>query len=52
MKVTTKEKNVLIEPLEPSADKYFEAFKITRWPKNLDEFVVEVMKQWWTTQVT
>lgn len=46
VKVTAKEKNIIIEPLEPSSDKYFGVFKIDKWPENLDEFVVEVMKNW------
>jgi len=41
VKVTAKEKNIVIEPLEPSADKYFGAFKITKWPKDLDEFIIK-----------
>jgi AbrB family looped-hinge helix DNA binding protein len=52
VKVTAKEGNVIIEPLEPSADKYFGAFKIAKWPEDLDEFVIDVMKRWWTTQGT
>jgi len=45
-------KTIVIEPLEPVADKYFGAFKVTRWPEDLDEFIVEVAKEWWTTQAT
>ena len=52
VKVTAKEKSIVIEPLEPVADEYFGAFKIARWPKDLDEFVVEVTKKWWTPKAT
>jgi AbrB family looped-hinge helix DNA binding protein len=52
VKVTSKEKGIIIEPLEPAADKYLGAFKIARWPKDLDEFVVEAMKKWWISQGT
>ncbi|MEM0444265.1 MAG: hypothetical protein QXJ73_08960 [Candidatus Caldarchaeum sp.] len=38
----------MIEPLEPTADKYFGAFKIMKWPEDLDEFVTEVVRKWWT----
>lgn len=48
VKVTAKEKNIIIELLEPSSDKYFGVFKIDKWPEDLDEFIVEVMKNWWT----
>jgi len=52
VKIIAKEKSIIIEPLEPFADKYFGAFKIDKWPENLDEFAVEVIKKWWTSQVT
>ncbi len=48
VKVTAKERSIIIEPLEPPSDKYFGAFKIDRWPANLDDFTVEVIKKWWT----
>lgn len=40
VKIKADEKGIIIEPLEPIADKYFGAFKITKWPENLDEFVI------------
>ncbi|MEM3403449.1 MAG: AbrB/MazE/SpoVT family DNA-binding domain-containing protein [Nitrososphaeria archaeon] len=52
VKIKADEKSILIEPLEPIADKYFGAFKITKWPEDLDEFVVEVMNKWWTQKAT
>lgn len=49
VKIRVNEKGIMIiEPLEPIAEKYFGAFKITRWPEDLDEFVTEVMRKWWT----
>jgi AbrB family looped-hinge helix DNA binding protein len=45
-------KKIIMEPLEPIAEKYYGAFKITKWPENIDEFIVEVIKTWWTTQPT
>jgi AbrB family looped-hinge helix DNA binding protein len=50
--IKSKGKIIIMEPLKPVADKYYGAFKVTRWPENMDEFVVEVIKQWWTAQVT
>ncbi|MCW4044524.1 MAG: AbrB/MazE/SpoVT family DNA-binding domain-containing protein [Candidatus Bathyarchaeota archaeon] len=50
--IKTKGKTIIIEPLEPVADKYYGAFKIDKWPANIDEFTVEVTKQWWKTQHT
>lgn len=52
VKVTAKGKSIIIEPLEPVANRYFGAFKIAKWPKDLDEFIVEVMKKWWTPKAT
>jgi len=52
VKIMAEKKNIIIEPLEPFADKYFGAFKIDKWPENLDEFAVEVMKKWWASQAT
>lgn len=52
VKIEVREKSIIIEPLESVADKYFGAFRIEKWPKNLDEFMVEVMKEWWRQKVT
>ena len=41
-------KTLVIEPLEPIADKDFGAFKIETWPEDLDEFVNKEMRKWWT----
>ena len=43
---------IILEPLESIADKYFGAFKVSRWPKDLDEFVVRVAGRWWMAQDT
>lgn len=50
--IKSKGKIIIMEPLEPVADKYYGVFKVTRWPEDMDEFIVEVIKQWWTAQVT
>ena len=48
MSIRSKGKLIILEPVEPVADKYFGAFKVPNWPKNLDldEYVVEVKKKW------
>ncbi|MEM2405251.1 MAG: AbrB/MazE/SpoVT family DNA-binding domain-containing protein [Candidatus Methanomethylicia archaeon] len=48
VKIKMNEKGIIIEPLEPIADKYYGAFKIAEWPEDLDEFIIEVMRKWWT----
>jgi AbrB family looped-hinge helix DNA binding protein len=52
VRIKADEKSIVIEPLESIADKYFGVFKITQWPEDLDEFVVEVMRKWWFQKVT
>ena len=52
VRIKADNKGIVIEPFEPIADKYFGAFKITRWPEDLDEFVVKVMRKSWTWKVT
>jgi hypothetical protein len=46
MHIKSQGKAVIIEPVEPVADRYFGAFKVTDWPKDLDEYAVEVKKRW------
>jgi AbrB family looped-hinge helix DNA binding protein len=52
VKIMATEKGIVLEPLESIADKYFGAFKVTRWPEDLDEFVVKVMRGWWQQRAT
>jgi AbrB family looped-hinge helix DNA binding protein len=50
--IKAKGKTIIIEPMEPVADKYYGAFKIEQWPEDLDEFATEATKKWWKTQPT
>jgi AbrB family looped-hinge helix DNA binding protein len=50
--IKAKGKIIIIEPTEPVADKYYGAFKITKWPEDMDEFIVEVIQKWWTDYTT
>ncbi len=52
VKITAEERGILIEPLEAIADKYFGVFEITKWPEDLDEFVVEVVREWGIRKAT
>ena len=52
VKIKIEEKGITIEPLEPIADKYYGAFKITEWPEDIDEFLTEVIRKWWTLKST
>jgi len=50
--VRVKGRTIVLEPLESIADKYFGAFKVSRWPKDLDEFLVGIARRWWMAQDT
>jgi AbrB family looped-hinge helix DNA binding protein len=52
LSIKVEGKKIVIEPREPVADKYFGAFKIAKWPEDIDEFTVEAIKKWWTYQPT
>jgi AbrB family looped-hinge helix DNA binding protein len=52
VRIKTDGKSIIIEPIEPAADKYQGAFKIARWPEDLDEFIVEVTRRWWLQKAT
>jgi hypothetical protein len=42
-----KDKAVIIKPAKPIADKYYGAFKVEKWPENLDEYAAEIMQKKW-----
>jgi AbrB family looped-hinge helix DNA binding protein len=50
--IKAKGKVIIMEPIEPVADKYYGVFKITKWPEDMDEFIVEVIQKWWTAHAT
>jgi len=52
VKIRAEGKAIIIEPVESIADKYYGAFKIENWPENLDDFIIQVMRRWWTLKST
>lgn len=52
VRVVALEKKIVVEPVETLADRYFGAFKIERWPSDLDEFLVRVAGEWWSREPT
>ncbi|MCD6536247.1 MAG: AbrB/MazE/SpoVT family DNA-binding domain-containing protein [Thaumarchaeota archaeon] len=50
--IKAEEGKLMLEPLKSVADKYFGAFKVARWPEDLDDFAVEAMRKWWRTKST
>ena len=45
--IKARGKTIIIEMAEPVADKYYGAFKVDKWPEDMDEFIGEVMQKWW-----
>jgi len=52
VKMMVEGERIVIQPLKSVADKYFGAFKVGEWPDDLDEFVVKVMREWWSLKHT
>jgi AbrB family looped-hinge helix DNA binding protein len=52
VKMRTEGKTIIIEPVESIADKYYGAFKIENWPEDLDDFILQVIRRWWTLKAT
>jgi len=52
VKVEADENRVVIEPLEPIADKYYGAFKVDSWPDDLDAYITEALSKEWTRKRT
>ena len=50
--VKAKDMTVIIEPTESVAKKYCGVFQVAKWPEDLDEFVVEAARKWWTSHGT
>lgn len=44
--------SIIIEPVESVADRYFGAFKVMEWPKDLDEFLIEEARKCWSQKAT
>jgi hypothetical protein len=45
-------KTKIIQPVGPVADKYYGAFKVEKWPEDIDGFIEEAMQQWWHNHAT
>ena len=47
MEVNTEGDKIVLKPVKSIADEYFGVFKVEKWPKDLDEFLVkEVTRRW------
>ena len=52
LSIKTKDKTIIIEPSESVAEKYCGIIKVTKWPEELDEFIVEATGKWWKSHIT
>ena len=48
VKIKAKNATIILEPAEFVAEKYCGIFQITKWPEDLDDFMIEAAKKWWT----
>ena len=47
--IKTSDTTIIIEAAESVVEKYGVILPISQWPEDLDEFVVEATKKWWTS---
>ncbi len=47
VRIRVEDGRLVLEPLKSIAEEFYGVFKVDRWPDDLDEFVVEVMREWW-----
>ena len=40
-------RTIVLEPIESTANRYYGAIRVRRWPRDLDEFLSEVLAEWW-----
>ena len=50
--VKSQDRLIIIERSESIAEKYVGIFQVSKWPEDLDEFVTEATKKWWSQQGT
>jgi AbrB family looped-hinge helix DNA binding protein len=43
---------IIIKPSKPVSERFYRAFKVERWPEDLDEYSSEALKDWWKVRHT
>ena len=43
---------IILTPAQSHAEKYFGIFRVEAWPDDLDEYVVEALRNWWKEEHT
>jgi AbrB family looped-hinge helix DNA binding protein len=46
LRVKVEGGKLVMEPVSSVSRKYYGAFKPRRWPEDLDDFIVEVLRKW------
>ena len=52
VRVKVEGERVIIEPIGSIAEEYFGAYKVGKWPEDLDSFMVETVRRWWASRGT
>jgi len=52
VKMRAEGRAIIIEPVDSIADRYYGAFKVEKWPDDLDGFILEVLRRWWASKAT
>lgn len=47
VKIILMKDGIILKPLGSIADKYFGAYRVEKWPKDLDKFLIEAVIKWW-----
>ena len=47
LKVEVVDGKIVLEPVKDIASEYYGVFKVKKWPRDLDEFLVEAFQVWW-----
>lgn len=52
IKIVLDGDKIIISPVKPNSEKYYGAFKVDRWPSDLDDFLLEAVRKWWLKKAT
>ncbi|MCD6369326.1 MAG: AbrB/MazE/SpoVT family DNA-binding domain-containing protein [Thermoproteales archaeon] len=46
-RISVVDDKIVLVPLKSTADRYYGIVKVRKWPRDLDEFIVEAIQRWW-----
>jgi AbrB family looped-hinge helix DNA binding protein len=47
LKISVVEDKIVLELIKDIADRYYGVFEVKKWPRDLDNFMIEVLQEWW-----